>query len=106
MNTLGYSPVLLTTYLVMIKKVVDDSTLPAEEKSKKPFIVSVTGSAEAVRECYQKIQAAQSNMPNPLCMEINLSCPNIPDKPPPAYSSSALAEYLNILAKEKAPDVQ
>lgn len=27
-------------------------------------------------------------------MEINLSCPNIPEKPPPAYSKSALLEYL------------
>ena len=106
LNTLGYSPILLTTYLAMIKKVVDDSTLSAEEKSKKPFVISVTGSAEAVRECYQKIQVTQSTMSNLLCMEINLSCPNIPDKPPPAYSSSSLAEYLNILAKEKTPDGQ
>ena len=106
LNTLGYSPIVLTTYLSIIKKVVDDSTLPAEKKSKKPFIISVTGSAEAVRECYQKIQATQSTMSNPLCMEINLSCPNIPDKPPPAYSSSSLAEYLNILAKEKTLEGQ
>jgi dihydroorotate dehydrogenase (fumarate) len=106
LNTLGYSPIVLTTYLSMIKKVVDDSTLSAEKKSKKPFVVSVTGSAEAVRECYQKIQATQSMISNPLCMEINLSCPNIPDKPPPAYSSSSLAEYLNILAKERTPDGQ
>ena len=106
LNTLGYSPIVLTTYLAMIKKVVDDSSLPAEKKSKKPFIISVTGSAKAVRECYQKIQAAQADMSNPLCMEINLSCPNIPDKPPPAYSSFALAEYLDNLAKEKTPPDQ
>lgn len=103
LNTLGYSPILLTTYLAMIKKVVNDSTLSSEQRSSKPFIISVTGSAEAVRECYQKIQATQSTMSNPLCMEINLSCPNIPDKPPPAYSSSSLAEYLDILGKEKTP---
>jgi dihydroorotate dehydrogenase (fumarate) len=104
LNTLGYSPILLTTYLAMIKKVVDDSSLSAEKKSKQPFVISVTGSAEAVRECYQKIQATQSTMSNPLCMEINLSCPNILDKPPPAYSSSSLAEYLNILAKERSAE--
>lgn len=106
LNTLGYSPILLTTYLAMIKKVVDDSSLPAERKTKKPFIISVTGSADAVKECYQKIQATQATISNPLCMEINLSCPNIPDKPPPAYSSTSLAEYLNILAKEQTPQDQ
>ena len=106
LNTLGYSPILLTDYLSIIKIVLGDSRLPLDRSLKKPFIVSVTGSAEAVRECYQKIQEAQSMMSNPLCMEINLSCPNIPDKPPPAYSSSALAEYLNSLAKEKTPDGQ
>jgi len=30
-------------------------------------------------------------------MEINLSCPNIPNKPPPAYSGARLAEYLSAL---------
>ena len=103
LNTLGYSPILLSTYLAMIKKVVADSNLYPERCSRKPFIISVTGSAEAVRECYQKIQTAQGSMSNPLCMEINLSCPNIPDKPPPAYSLPSLMEYLMILAKEETP---
>jgi dihydroorotate dehydrogenase (fumarate) len=35
-------------------------------------------------------------------MEINLSCPNIPDKPPPAYHSHHLAEYLTALKTEVA----
>ncbi|KXT13235.1 hypothetical protein AC579_1744 [Pseudocercospora musae] len=34
-------------------------------------------------------------------MEINLSCPNIPSNPPPAYSSS-IWEYLTALAKERS----
>lgn len=98
LNTLGYSTLLLTTYLSMIGKVAADSTLPPERRSSKPFIISVTGSAEAVRQCYEKIQQVQVTMSNPLCMEINLSCPNIPDKPPPAYSGGSLAEYLTILS--------
>ncbi|KAK4543666.1 hypothetical protein LTR36_005311 [Oleoguttula mirabilis] len=103
LNTLGYSPIPLSQYLAMIAKIVADSTLPARQRDTKAFIISVTGSAEAVRECYQKIQATQSTMQNPLCMEINLSCPNILDKPPPAYSGTALAEYLSILANEQTP---
>ncbi|KKY33657.1 putative dihydroorotate oxidase [Diaporthe ampelina] len=30
-------------------------------------------------------------------MEINLSCPNIPDKPPPAYNGDSLNSYLTAL---------
>ena len=103
LNTLGYSPITLTTYLEMIRKVAADSTLPQERGLKKPFIISVTGSADAVRECYQRVQATQSSLSNPICMEINLSCPNIPEKPPPAYSGSSLAEYLRILATVETP---
>ncbi|EMD00830.1 hypothetical protein BAUCODRAFT_60865 [Baudoinia panamericana UAMH 10762] len=101
LNTLGYSPVNLSTYLATIARVVSDSTLPEQKRSSKPFIISVTGSAEAVLECYQHIQRAQSTVNNPLCMEINLSCPNIPDKPPPAYSGPSLAEYLRILGEQR-----
>lgn len=103
LNTLGYSPIPLAQYLAMVARVTADSNLPREKRASKPIIISVTGSAEAVQECYRRIQAAQSSMSNPLCMEINLSCPNIPDKPPPAYSASSLAEYLTILANEESP---
>lgn len=34
-------------------------------------------------------------------MEINLSCPNIVDKPPPAYDEKALLEYLKALTAAK-----
>lgn len=103
LNTLGYSPIQLSTYLAMIVKVAADSKDESQLSSYNPFIISVTGSAEAVGECYEKIQTAQSTVTNPLCMEINLSCPNIPDKPPPAYSGSSLAEYLTILTKARTP---
>lgn len=106
LNTLGYSPVPLAEYLSILKRVIQDSSLPQDARQQKPFIVSVTGSAEAVAECYREIQDAQAELSNPLCMEINLSCPNIPDKPPPAYSSSALAEYLQALAGISTPSGQ
>lgn len=59
--------------------------------------------AENVLECYRRIQAVQETLSNPLCMEINLSCPNIPSKPPPAYSKSSLMEYLEKLASVSPP---
>ena len=102
LNTLGYSPLPLSTYAAMVARVAADSKLPRDVKSEKSFIISVTGSAEAVLECYRSIQLTQDNLSNPLCMEINLSCPNIPDKPPPAYSHSELTKYLQALAEDKA----
>ncbi|KAK0303632.1 dihydroorotate dehydrogenase [Friedmanniomyces endolithicus] len=101
LNTLGYSPIPLSTYLAMIAKVTHASTLPSDKRATKPFIISVTGTADEVRACYRQIQTTRTTVPNPLCMEINLSCPNIPDKPPPAYSGAALSEYLQALAEEQ-----
>ncbi len=90
----------------------------------KWFIVSVTGTPDEVAECYRRIArlkrkmmttmttvttttatghngdgagtdtAAAPRHPPLLAMEVNLSCPNIPGKPPPAYSGPALAPYL------------
>lgn len=34
-------------------------------------------------------------------MEINLSCPNIPGSPPPAYDGEALAEYISAIGNAK-----
>lgn len=98
LNTLGYSPIPLSTYL---KYITQTATSSKTTTPTKPFIISVTGSAEAVAQCYSLITAAQRSIPNPLCMEINLSCPNIPDKPPPAYSKAAMVEYLDALADQQ-----
>ena len=37
-----------------------------------------------------------------LCLEINLSCPNIDGHPPPAYDEAALKEYLEAIGDSKA----
>ncbi|KAK1025559.1 dihydroorotate dehydrogenase [Friedmanniomyces endolithicus] len=102
LNTLGYSPIRLNAYLAMIPKVTHNSTLPSDARASKPIILSVTGSADAVRDCYRQIHKTQATVDNPLCMEINLSCPNIPGKPPPAYSGAELSEYLQLLAQEES----
>jgi dihydroorotate dehydrogenase (fumarate) len=96
LNTLGYSPIPLATYLNTIAEITATSSAP--HHTTKPFIISVTGSAESVAKCYTLISAAQLKIANPLCMEINLSCPNIPNKPPPAYSKASMVEYLDAVA--------
>ncbi|KAI4947593.1 hypothetical protein J4E91_006413 [Alternaria rosae] len=99
LNTLGYSPIPLSEYLEYLKTISDaiSSTPPNGRKTFKPVIVSVTGSAEEIAECYSLICVHQSTVNMPLAMEINLSCPNIPGKTPPAYNPAALREYLAAL---------
>jgi dihydroorotate dehydrogenase (fumarate) len=93
LNSLGYSPVRLAEYLDMIKTIARGEGSPR----RKWFIISVTGTPEEVAISYTQVLAAQRGLPLssfPLAMEINLSCPNIAGKPPPAYSGPELARYL------------
>ncbi|KAH9900253.1 dihydroorotate dehydrogenase-like protein [Xylariomycetidae sp. FL2044] len=96
LNTLGYSPIPIKEYLGYIQTI--SSTLA--EPSSKVFIISVTGSPEEVAECYRLIAEHQAHVRMPLAMEVNLSCPNIPNKPPPAYSPDSLAPYLRAVSDE------
>jgi dihydroorotate dehydrogenase (fumarate) len=98
LNTLGYSPVPLSEYLSYIETL---SKALKGGQPRKPVIISVTGTIEDVVECLRQISLAQKNISMPLAMEINLSCPNIPDKPPPAYSGSHLTGYLSALKTER-----
>lgn len=95
LNTLGYSPTPIDTYLQWIEHIVAASP----NTKPKPFIVSVTGSPQEVAECYARVAALAARISAPLAVEANLSCPNIANKPPPAYSGSALKEYLDALEK-------
>ena len=97
LNTYGYSPIPLPTYLAMIEEIV----LGDPKSPKKPFIISVTGSAQDVVQCRHLISAHAVAASVPLLMEINLSCPNIPGKPPPAYSGMVLQEYLFALQRSE-----
>ncbi|KAF1930814.1 FMN-linked oxidoreductase [Didymella exigua CBS 183.55] len=102
LNTLGYSPIPLEDYLDFIKTI--SRSLPSrpegEREHFKPVVISVTGSAEEVVSCYKLISSCQRDVRMVLAMEINLSCPNIPDKPPPAYNSASLLTYLAALKTE------
>lgn len=93
LNNLGYSPHTLETYLGFIAQIAEAPFAQPE----KGFIVSVTGSPNEVAQCYSLIARQQRQVPFPLAMEINLSCPNIPDKPPPAYNGDSLKAYLAAL---------
>ncbi|KAI1098614.1 dihydroorotate dehydrogenase [Jackrogersella minutella] len=92
LNNMGYSPVPLDEYLRFIEAIA------AESGSEKGFIVSVTGTPEDVAACYDRVARARARVRVPLAVEVNLSCPNIPGAPPPAYEPQALARYLGRVA--------
>jgi dihydroorotate dehydrogenase (fumarate) len=92
LNNLGYSPITLDCYLDYAKTIVEENP-----GVKKPFIVSVTGTPEEVAECCELVTALSKSVSVPLAMEINLSCPNIPNAPPPAYDGLSLQHYLDLL---------
>ncbi|KAI9752048.1 MAG: hypothetical protein M4579_005776 [Chaenotheca gracillima] len=100
LNTLGYSPFPLSYYLDAYLRIT------AEQAShRKPFIISVTGTPDEIVTCYHAISLVGAQSQNPqqsrLLIEINLSCPNIPSAPPPAYSGQALTTYLDAIADAK-----
>ncbi|KAK8069490.1 hypothetical protein PG994_006106 [Apiospora phragmitis] len=103
LNTLGYSPIPLETYLSYI----DDISGQLSEPTSKLIIISVTGAPDEVAECYRLIAEHSLKLNMPLAMEVNLSCPNIPNTSPPAYSGEALSRYLTALQAliGSAPDL-
>ncbi|KAI5852385.1 hypothetical protein BZA05DRAFT_425600 [Tricharina praecox] len=95
-NTYGYSPSPLTSYLSWIREIVRGTGAPQT----KPFIVSITGGADAVAAGVHEIATFAATHNLRLFAEINLSCPNIPGAPPPAYSAEGLGSYLQLLPEQ------
>lgn len=93
LNSVGYSPTTLAEYVDFMHNIVTSSQNP-----RKPVIFSVTGTATEVAKCL----ALLSNSPckTYAMMEINLSCPNVHDKPPAAYSIVKMRHYLATLSKD------
>lgn len=89
LNTLGYSPYPLAKTLENIEVVSRDLGW-----SGKGWIVSVTGTPEEIKECFKLVTAVREKVVMDISVEINLSCPNIGGKPPPAYDQAALLIYL------------
>ncbi|WVR00300.1 hypothetical protein IAU59_007443 [Kwoniella sp. CBS 9459] len=97
LNTLGYSPYPLEQYLSWISDISNLTSSDDTLRKDKLVIVSITGTPEEVAGCYGQISGHQGKVIMPLAVEINLSCPNIPGKPPPAYSAEGLVPYLDAL---------
>ncbi|KIX95447.1 uncharacterized protein Z520_08964 [Fonsecaea multimorphosa CBS 102226] len=103
LNTLGYSPLTLSEYLGIINEIVGQRHLGTDTPTKKPFILSVTGTPDEIAMAYALIaNAAEMDEDLRLAMEVNLSCPNIASAPPPAYDKKQLDEYLEAISDSKS----
>lgn len=94
LNTLGYSPLPLPTYLEFLREIGAES-----QHKQKLVIVSVAGNDAEIVESYALICASRAQTGMNLAMEINLSCPNIPGKAPLAYAKAELQSCLQGLLK-------
>jgi dihydroorotate dehydrogenase (fumarate) len=95
-NTLGYSPLPLSQTLRDLATITNSVKDP-DDHLQKSIIISITGSTQELKACIDQIALARSSIPHPLFVEINLSCPNISGKPPPAFSAEGLIEYFTCL---------
>lgn len=87
-NCLGYSPHSFEYYGQAIQ---DVQSLVQD----KPAFYSISGYAEEIAEMLRLAGERFADTADKILMEINLSCPNIPGKPPIAYDFEGMKEYLN-----------
>lgn len=93
LNCFGLSPHVLETYCAWLH------TLAAENSgSNKLVIVSVTGETpETNAAAVRRVISLSKEINLRLAVEINLSCPNVPGVPPPAYDPGQLEAFLAAL---------
>jgi len=89
-------------------------TNPTNPATPKPFIISITGSTLEINAAISHLLELQLHPQNwrwkpdggyddlEMMLEINLSCPNIHGRPPPAYDEGELYEYITAIANAKA----
>jgi dihydroorotate dehydrogenase (fumarate) len=110
LNSYGYSPHRLSTYLSWIEQIFISDT----KSQLKPFIISITASnPDTLRQLMLAIQHWRDKLKrntaiaprNPqIAVEFNTSCPNIQNAPPPSYTPSSLSPVLAVLADEFSRD--
>ncbi|KAJ1311296.1 hypothetical protein OPQ81_009793 [Rhizoctonia solani] len=117
LNSYGYSPFPLSQYLQWTKELIQNDPIGI-----KPIIMSITfdppgpngdESEKSLDLLLQSIQALRrelgdirtdTNDPVRIAVEINTSCPNIPNKPPPSYEPITMRPLLEVIAKHVADD--
>ncbi|POY70438.1 hypothetical protein BMF94_6506 [Rhodotorula taiwanensis] len=103
-NSYGYSPFPLTKYLGWLGEIFLRSPARGGQQEKQ-LIVSITGSLPETEEMLRMLQRFAEEVGRVVAVEFNMSCPNIPGHPPPAYHQDALVEYLQMLAGHATPNL-
>ncbi|KAF9015406.1 hypothetical protein BDQ17DRAFT_1418479 [Cyathus striatus] len=113
LNSFGYSPYSLAIYLEWIEQVLTSSK---NSTNTKPFIVSITASdpntlqsmVASIQELRRKlgdIPDSQTRMHSSrIAIELNTSCPNIPNASPSGYVFGTLLPMLKVFMEEHAKD--
>ncbi|KAG8751684.1 dihydroorotate dehydrogenase [Ceratobasidium sp. 428] len=122
LNSYGYSPYPLSQYLEWVQQIISGSP-----NSTKPIIISATfdspgpsgneseTSLDVLLGMIQTIRRQLSDIPpvdgtdssrhtTRIAVEINTSCPNIINKPPPSYEPDSLLPLLSVVAAHTAED--
>ncbi|KAJ3576289.1 hypothetical protein NP233_g525 [Leucocoprinus birnbaumii] len=107
-NSYGYSPHPFAKYLLWIEEILTSTS------NRKPIIVSLTSDVddpESLAAMISQLQdlrektGDQANDGNALiAIELNTSCPNIKNAPPPGYNFGSLRPLLQVLSEAYAED--
>ncbi|KAF9454946.1 FMN-linked oxidoreductase [Macrolepiota fuliginosa MF-IS2] len=107
-NSYGYSPFPFTQYLTWIEELLTTAT------HYKPIIVSVTSDADdptSLALMVAQLQALRKRLGDQkhddlarIAIELNTSCPNIKNSPPPGYDFESLSPLLEVLSEAYAQD--
>ncbi|KAG8744845.1 dihydroorotate dehydrogenase [Ceratobasidium sp. 414] len=118
LNSYGYSPYPLRQYLEWVREIISNNP-----ESRKPIIISITfdspgpegneseTSLDMLLEMIQTARRQVSDIPSDgtehavrIAVEINTSCPNIMNKPPPSYEPASMLPLLSVVAGHTAKD--
>ncbi|KAF9478713.1 FMN-linked oxidoreductase [Pholiota conissans] len=107
LNSYGYSPHPLAAYLGWVETILTGS----KHSITKPIIISITASTvETIKAMIDAIQALRFKLGDntselaKIAIELNTSCPNIPNSPPSGYTFSYLLPLLQVLRDAHSED--
>ncbi|KAJ3913540.1 hypothetical protein F5877DRAFT_93160 [Lentinula edodes] len=107
LNSYGYSPLPLSSYIRWVKEILSDAVASSNVKPIKPFILSITAcSAEELSSMIALVQDLRSTPKfAPLvAIELNTSCPNVSSASPSGYIPSSIYPLLGVLSETHTQD--
>ncbi|KAJ4481084.1 hypothetical protein J3R30DRAFT_3669610 [Lentinula aciculospora] len=107
LNTYGYSPLPLASYIGWVKEILSTAVASSNGKPVKPFIISIT--ACSVEELSRMIFLVQELRSTPMfaplvAVELNTSCPNVSSPSPSGYIPSSIYPLLRVLSEAHMQD--